>query len=49
MFSSMTFLSPGKYWNCGIIGSVSKKREERITLLSEVRKDMNGLRNLKYL
>jgi len=49
MFSSMIFLSPGKYLSCSIIGSVSKKREERITFLSEVRKDLFGLRNLKDL
>jgi len=49
MFSSMIFLSPSKYLSCSIIGSVSKKREERITFLSEVRKDLFGLRNLKDL
>jgi len=49
MFSSMIFLSPGKYWSCSIIGSVLKKREEQITFLSEVRRDLYGLRNLKYL
>jgi hypothetical protein len=43
----MIFLSPGKYQNFSLTGSVLKERGEQITSLPEVRKGMYGLRNLK--